>query len=80
MATGRLAHTLPGPEMNSLDVDAAGRLVVVGGEDGTVRMYTLNHPDLIALAEARLLQTGITTAECLRYLTDSQCQAYGIKK
>jgi len=80
VATGRLARTLPGPEMNSLDVDAAGRLVVVGGEDGTVRMYTLNLADLIAKAEARLLQTGITTAECLRYLTDSQCQAYVIKK
>jgi WD40 repeat protein len=66
VSTASVAGTIPGPEMNSLDVRADGRQLVVGGEDGTVRLYTLEAAELLALAEQRLTR-AFSDEECRRY-------------
>jgi hypothetical protein len=45
---------------------------VVGGEDGTARLYDLELEQLLALARERLTR-ALTDAECSRYLHRDEC-------
>ena len=63
-----IARTLYGPEFNSLDVSPDGQTVAIGGEDGTVRFYTLDPDALFSLAKTRVA----------RDLTDQERAGYSI--
>ncbi len=66
-ASGQVLRTLPGPEFNSFDLDGEGASLVVGGEDGTARLYTLDSARLSALARSRLTRDTLSPLECERY-------------
>lgn len=66
-ASGQVLRTLSGPEFNSFDLDGEGTSLVVGGEDGTARLYTLDTARLMELARSRLTRSELSPIECERY-------------
>jgi WD40 repeat protein len=71
-ATGAVVRKLFGPEFNGFGFHPAGDLLVVGGEDGTVRIYLLDVDDLRKTAQIRTTRT-LSEDECLTYLHVDVC-------
>jgi WD40 repeat protein len=71
VATGNVVRTLHGPELNGLAINKDGKTVAIGGEDGTVRLYTLDPDELFALAKSRVTRE-LTEAERAQYLGRTQ--------
>jgi len=74
VATGKELASLYGNASNvfgaSFSLD--GSQLATAGADGTIRIYTLNIEELIALAKSRLTRT-LTEAECQKYLHMDSC-------
>ncbi|MBP7961458.1 MAG: WD40 repeat domain-containing protein [Caldilineaceae bacterium] len=72
--TGNLLKILPGAgeELNSPAFSADGNTLVVGGDDGTVRVYLLQLDNLIDAARSRLTRK-LTASECDIYLHSTDC-------
>ena len=65
--TWQIVRALYGPEFNALDISNDGETVVIGGEDGSVRLYALNADELFKLAQTRVTRE-LTDEERKRYL------------
>jgi WD40 repeat protein len=76
-STGKEELTLPGSLAGVTDVAFTprdgGAELAVASQDGTVRVYLLRLPELLALAHQRVTR-DLTTAECQKYLHTSSCQ------
>ncbi len=74
VATGEEVASFFGNASNVFGVSFSpdGQRLVTAGADGTVRTYTLDMDDLIALAEARLTR-GLTDEECRKFLHAEPC-------
>ncbi|HEU4568428.1 MAG TPA: WD40 repeat domain-containing protein [Marmoricola sp.] len=60
--------------MASVQFSQDGTRLLTAGDDGIVRVWTLDTDELIGIARSRLSR-GLTTAECRRYLHQVPCPA-----
>lgn len=73
-ASGEELFSLYGNLSNVFGVSfsPAGDHLATAGADGTVRFYTLNVDELVALAQSRLMR-GLTDQECRKFLHEESC-------
>lgn len=74
VASGAELFSLYGNLSNVFGVSFSpdGDHLVTAGADGTVRFYTLNVDELVALAQSRLMR-GLTDQECRKFLHEESC-------
>ena len=72
--TGEELASLYGNASNVFGVSFSpdGKRLATAGADGTLRSYTLQREQLIALAHARVIRT-LTDEECLEFLHRRSC-------